>query len=54
MKKLKIIFTLLLLAGAFYSCDSELSIDDPQTQNIEDITTKTGEEGNEGDDRGGS
>lgn len=53
MKNLKTMIAIFVLSFALYSCDSELSVDDPQTQNTEDVIIKTGEEGNETDDRGG-
>lgn len=54
MKNLKSFFVLIVLTVALYSCDSTVSIDDPKTETIEEIDMKTGEEGNEEDDRGGS
>lgn len=53
MKKLRNILALLVLTVAFYSCDSNVTIDDPETETIVDVTTKTGEEANEGNDRPG-
>jgi predicted component of type VI protein secretion system len=51
MKNLRNIFALLILTVAFYSCDSTVSIDDPDTETTVQVTTKTGEEGNDGDIR---
>jgi len=51
MKNLKKIFALLLLAVALYACDSTVTINDPNTETIEEINTKTGSEGNETDGR---
>ncbi len=51
MKNLKNIFVLLILTVAIYSCDSTVTIDDPKSETIEDISAKTGDEGNEVDDR---
>ena len=49
MKNLRNIFALFILLVAsvsMYSCDSEVTIDDPQTE-------KTGDEGNEDEERDG-
>lgn len=53
MKNLRNIFALLLFVVAISSCDSTVTIDDPNSETIEEITTKTGDQGNEEDDRGG-
>jgi len=54
MKNLRNIFALLLFVVAISSCDSTVTIDDPKSETIEDITTKTGNEENGEEDRGGS
>jgi len=54
MKNLRNIFALVILLVAsvsMYSCDSEVTIDDPQSEKIDDSFNKTGEEGNETADR---
>ena len=51
MKNLRNIFALLILTVALYSCDSTVSIDNPENETTEEINTKTGSEGNEGDVR---
>jgi len=51
MKNLRNIFALLVLTVALYSCDSTVSIDNPETETIEEVTPKTGDQGNEGDVR---
>ena len=51
MKNLKKLFVLLVLTVAFYSCDATVTIDDPKTETIEDISAKTGDEGNNDDER---
>jgi len=51
MKNLKKLFVLSALTVALYSCDATVSIDDPKTETIEDISAKTGNEGNDDDDR---
>ncbi len=53
MKNLRNICAVLILSLAFYSCDSDVTIDDPKNETIEDVDMKTGDEGNEPDDRGG-
>ena len=53
MKNLRNIFALLVLTVAIYSCDSTVTIDDPKAETIEDVSSKTGEEGNEGVEREG-
>ena len=53
MKKLRNIIALLLFIVAISSCDSTVTIDDPKSETTEEITTKTGQEGNETDGRGG-
>jgi len=53
MKNLKNIFALLVLTVAFYSCDSTVTIDDPKSETIEEVNTKTGAQQNETEDRGG-
>jgi len=50
MKTLRNIFILLVLTVALYSCDSTVTVDDPKTETIEDISTKTGNEDNPIDD----
>lgn len=52
MKNLRNLLALLILTVAFYSCDSTVSIDNPETETIEEINTLTSEESNEGDERG--
>lgn len=52
MKNLKNIFALFILftlTVTMYSCDADVTIDDPQSEKIEDLS-KTGNEGNEVDD----
>lgn len=54
MKNLKntfALFAILVLTVGLYSCDSDVSIDDPQTQTIEDISADTGDQGNESSER---
>jgi len=51
MKNLKKLFVLLVLTVALYSCDAAITIDDPKTETIEDISAKTGNEDNDDDDR---
>ncbi len=53
MKNLRNIFALLVLTVAVYSCDSTVTIDDPKSETIEDVSSKTGEEDNEGEERDG-
>jgi len=53
MRNLKNIFALFILLVAsvsMYSCDSDAIIDDTQSEKIDDYS-KTGDEGNEVDDR---
>ncbi len=51
MKNLKKLFVLLILTVALYSCDADITIDDPKTETIEDVSAKTGEENNDDDER---
>ncbi len=51
MKNIRNICAVLLVSLSFYACDSDVTIDDPQNETIEEIHMKTGEEGNEGGDR---
>jgi len=49
MKNLKNIFALFILlvaSASMYSCDSDLTIDDPKSEKIEDISKDTGNQGN--------
>jgi len=53
MKNLKNIFALFILLIAsvsMYSCDADTTIDDPQSEKIEDISKDTGNQSNEVDD----
>ena len=50
MKNLRSIFVLALFSLALFSCDSDVSIEDPKSE-TEVVDTKTGNEGNEVDDR---
>lgn len=52
MKNLRNIFALFVLTVAFYSCTSDVTVTDPQSETIEDISSKTGNESNEDDGRG--
>jgi len=48
MKNLKNTFAFLavfVLTVGFYSCDSDVTLDDPQTQTIENISADTGDQG---------
>ncbi len=54
MKNLKNTFALLavlVLTVGLYSCDSDVTLDDPQTQTIENISADTGDQGNESQGR---
>jgi len=54
MKNLRNIFALFILLVAsvsMYSCDADVTIDDPQSEKIDDSLNKTGVEGNDDDDR---
>ncbi len=51
MKNLRNIFALLVLTVAVYSCDAAVTIDDPKAETSEEVSTKTGDEGNNDDDR---
>ena len=56
MKKLKNTFALLavfVLTVGLYSCESDVSIADPETQTIEDISADTGDQGDETTQRDG-
>ena len=56
MKNLKNTFALLavfVLTFGMYSCDSDVSIDDPQTETIENISADTGNQSNETTERDG-
>jgi len=56
MKNLKNTFALLavfVLTVGLYSCDSDVTLDDPQTQTIENISADTGDQGNESAERDG-
>ena len=53
MKNLRNVFVLILFAVALYSCDSEVTIDDPKSDTIEDVSSKTGNEGNDQIERNG-
>ena len=56
MKNLKNTFALLavfVLTVGIYSCDSDVTLDDPQTQTIEDISADTGDQGNDSAQRDG-
>ena len=55
MKTLRNIFALFVLTTAMYSCDSEVTLDDPQSEKIESIETISAETGNQdkqGEDTG--
>lgn len=47
MKTLRNIFALFVLTTAMYSCDSEVTLDDPQSEKIESIETISAETGNQ-------
>ncbi len=51
MKNLKKLFVLLVVTVALYSCDADITIDDPKAETIEDVSAKTGNQGNDDDDR---
>ena len=51
MKNLRNLFALLVFTVAIYSCDSTVTIDDPKSETTDEITTKTGDEGNETEER---
>ncbi len=53
MKNLRNLFALLVFTVAISSCDSTVTVDDPSSETTVEITAKTGEEGNEGNDRPG-
>ena len=56
MKKLKNTFALLavfVLTVGLYSCESDVSIADPETQTIVDISADTGDQGDETTQRDG-
>lgn len=56
MKNLKNTFALLavfVLTVGLYSCDSDVTLDDPQTQTIENISADTGDQGNDSSERDG-
>jgi len=53
LKNLRNVFVLILFAIALYSCDSEVTIDDPKSDTIEDVPSKTGDQGNEQVERNG-
>jgi hypothetical protein len=55
MKTLRNIFALFVLTTAMYSCDSEVTLDDPQSEKIESIETisaETGDQGSQDSDKG--
>tara|TARA_R110002073_G_scaffold72537_1_gene177693 strand:- start:727632 stop:727817 length:186 start_codon:yes stop_codon:yes gene_type:complete len=57
MKNLKNILVLVVITVALYSCNSDVTIDDPKTETIENISpdtgiVATGNEGNEEETRG--
>ena len=45
------VFILLVASVSMYSCDADVTIDDPQSEKIDDSLNKTGVEGNDDDDR---
>jgi hypothetical protein len=49
LRNLFALFILFTLTVTLYSCDSDVTIDDPQSEKIEDLS-KTGDEINEVDD----
>lgn len=51
MKNLRNLFALLVVTVALYSCDSSVTIDDPKSETIEEVSTKTGNQDNEVDGR---
>ena len=54
MKNLKNTFALLavlVLTVGLYSCDSDVTLDDPQNQTIENISADTGDQSNESQGR---
>lgn len=56
MKNVKNIFALLavfVFTVGLYSCDSDVSIDDPKTETIENISADTGDQGNDTSQRDG-
>ncbi len=56
MKNLKNTFALLavlVLTVGLYSCDSDVTLDDPQNQTIENISADTGDQGDSTTQRDG-
>jgi len=56
MKNLKNTFAILavfVLTTGLYSCDADVSIDDPQTETIENISADTGDQSNDSAERDG-
>ncbi len=51
MKNLRNLFALLIVTVALYSCDSNVTVDDPKSETIEEVSSKTGNEGNDEIDR---
>ena len=51
MKNLRTIFVLALFSIALFSCDSDVSVEEPKSETLEEVSTKTGNQGNEVDDR---
>ncbi len=51
MKNLKNILAILVLSVALYSCDADVSMDDPQAA-TENISADTGDQMNEVEERG--
>ena len=51
MKNLRNLFALLVFTVVISSCDSTVTLDDPNSETIEEVTTKTGDEGNETEER---
>ena len=56
MKTLKNVITILaitLFTAGLYSCDADVTIDDPNADTIENVSADTGEQGNDPTERDG-
>lgn len=51
MKNLRNIFALFILATALFSCDADVSIDDPKGDNLETISADNDGNGNSTEER---
>lgn len=51
MKNFKKLMLCLLFITVMTACESEVTIDDPKSETTEEVTSKTGNQGNGDDDR---